>query len=104
MLLAMQDKLTDPATLMQCYQFLLSKSMLMKKPESTSIAVRRATENAHGELEGYEKDQMLLFNITAESINTIKEEAKNLINTRNSSRKTPEKVSKYNTKYAERIF
>ena len=44
------------------------------------------------------------FNITAEAINTIKEEAKNLINTRNSSRKTPEKVSKYNTKYAERIF
>ena len=47
---------------------------------------------------------MLLFNITAESVNIIKEEAKNLINTRNSRRKTPEKVSKYNTKNAERRF
>lgn len=80
----------------------------MKRPESTNIAVRRATDEqintAHGDLEGYEKDQMLLFNITAESINIIKEEAKNLINTRNSSCKTPEKVYKYNTKYAERRF
>ena len=46
----------------------------------------------------------VFFKISAESINIIKKEAKNLINTRNSSRKTPEKVSKYNTKYAERIF
>ena len=46
----------------------------------------------------------VFFKISAESINIIKKEAKNLINTRNSSCKTPEKVSKYNTKYAERIF
>ena len=46
----------------------------------------------------------VFFKISAESINIIKEEAKNLINTRNSSRKTTGKVSKYNTKYAKRRF